>query len=592
MKKLLALLLSLTMVFTLGVTAWAEGPTDVATAAELKGAITSAATDGTLKEIRLTESITVEGAVIVIDNGKNISIDLNGKNIDFAGSGHYYFKLQNGTLTFTGSGTVFERAPYYSPIVITSSATSTDANYSVLNVGEDVTLKGFYGVMIDQYNKHAYGVVVNVDGELIGITDGSDLGAGLYLNGEAKDSTGEIPEININSTASISADGHGIYAAGYGVWNIMGGMITGDQVGVEIRAGELNISGGTITGNGSPASSNPNGNGTTAVGPAVAVAQHTTKLPVTVNVTGGELVSEYSYALYAGNPENNPADDIKNVEIKIEGGTLTGEDDGDGASAIGMNMENVDNKVPDDNVLVTGGVFSSDVSGYCVSPYTCSPAGNDTFKVAMKEVTVPVTADKVTEPVKTVTPVLPAGNTDGGATLTESGKAISELAVTEVVDTKAAAAVDNELPVQNYTVIELMDIALKDADGNTLELKGGASLTVIIPFPEGYNANNIGKVQLFHYVGDKWVEVAPLTITAAGIQFELVGPEAMSPFAITYGYVQRDTGATVKSEGKVIDSGSGYATTTETITPIKEQKPVEQNPNTGLSVWNFLINLL
>ncbi len=121
-------------------------------------------------------------------------------------------------------------------------------------------------VMIDNNDSGtAYGAEADIRGTIEN--------AILYINRNVTAVTGEIPTFNVYETATVNG---GIYAAGYAKWNIMGAKITGDT-GIEIRAGELNITGDAeITGTARPTSVEPNGNGGTTLGAGIAVAQHTT----------------------------------------------------------------------------------------------------------------------------------------------------------------------------------------------------------------------------------------------------------------------------------------------------------------------------
>lgn len=105
-----------------------------------------------------------------------------------------------------------------------------------------------------------------------------------------------------------------IYWPQVGELRIMGGEIEG-ITGVEIRAGELYMQGGTVTGTGVPTGISANGNGTTSTGCGIAIAQHTTKQRIRAVITGG-TVRGYS-ALYESNPQNNPAEDIAKVKPQI-----------------------------------------------------------------------------------------------------------------------------------------------------------------------------------------------------------------------------------------------------------------------------------
>ena len=108
--------------------------------------------------------------------------------------------------------------------------------------------------------------------------------------------------ININGGELTGTDGYAIYHPQSGELNITGGRLTGGRSRIEIRAGKLNLSGdAVITAKGIPTTTTPNGSGTTTVGAGIAVTQHTTKLPLKVNISGG-TISGYT-ALYQSNPE-------------------------------------------------------------------------------------------------------------------------------------------------------------------------------------------------------------------------------------------------------------------------------------------------
>ena len=130
---------------------------------------------------------------------------------------------------------------------------------------------------------------------------------------------GNVPVFNIDG-AVITANASGIYAAGYGKWNIKDTTIKGVDTAIEIRAGEMNIEGGTFTASAVPTEVTPNGNGTTSSGSAIAVAQHTTKLPIVVNISGGRFEG-YS-AFYESNPQKNSDEDIAKVQLKVTGGVF------------------------------------------------------------------------------------------------------------------------------------------------------------------------------------------------------------------------------------------------------------------------------
>jgi len=99
-----------------------------------------------------------------------------------------------------------------------------------------------------------------------------------------------------------------------------GPTITGKSSAIEHRAGHLVIKGGTLTATGTPYAVTPNTSGTTTVGAAVAVAQHTTNVETTVDISCGTFEGESSISI--ANPQGNNDD---NVEASITGGLFTGE---------------------------------------------------------------------------------------------------------------------------------------------------------------------------------------------------------------------------------------------------------------------------
>lgn len=278
----------------------------------LSSAVYASRLDGYITILR---DFTSDGATMNQSN-KKVTLDLNGHTITFnAGT---YFKLFMGELTVTGKGAMQEAVPNNAPIVVTHK-TSYPA---VVNIGKDVTLKGWTGILVNPknaYHNSDYGLEINIDGTLIGVNDANnDVGAGLYINGQNV-TTDPAITVNISETAVLEGTGHGIYGAGYAVYNTCG-TITGGHTGVEIRAGQLNVTGGTITGNGVPTEVEGNGSGATTIGAGIAVAQHTTKLPTELNVTGG-VINGYT-ALNQSNPQNNDDESVAKVKLSVSGGTF------------------------------------------------------------------------------------------------------------------------------------------------------------------------------------------------------------------------------------------------------------------------------
>lgn len=276
---------------------------------------------------------------IVIDSGERIIIDLNNHNIKF--SKGKYCKVKHGQLDIIGEGTIYEEVPYYSAIQVWGSNNPEDENYSVVNVGKDVTLEGYNGLSVEANNETAYGVAVNIAGTLNGKADAGGYGAvALNVNGKITGMEGNIPIITVEKTAKLNGEkgessdinnaaSFGIYLAGYANTIIEDSAVIEGSTGVEIRAGKLTVNGGKITGNEKPLDSQGNGNGPTTTGAGISVAQHTTKLPIELIVNGGTITG-YT-ALYEGNPQGNSDEDIAKVKMSVIGGEFESINDGTAA---------------------------------------------------------------------------------------------------------------------------------------------------------------------------------------------------------------------------------------------------------------------
>lgn len=261
---------------------------------------------------------------IQINNGKNIKIDLNKYNIGF--NKNQNFRVEGGTLSLTGTGKVYEEEPYYSPVMLYGSAEDV-ADYSVVNVGKNVTLEGWSGLFIDQNNTNDnYGIVANINGTLNSVKDTTGAGGhALYINGTIKATTGNVPQITLDGATLNTELGNGMYLAGYAETFINNSTInsTADgNTGIELRAGKLEINNSNIIGGKGATSIVSNGNGSTTGNVALAVVQHTTKLPTEVTVINSGF--EGGAALFEQNAQNNDPEAVAKVKIDIQSGTFTG----------------------------------------------------------------------------------------------------------------------------------------------------------------------------------------------------------------------------------------------------------------------------
>ena len=270
----------------------------------------------------LSNDIVLENT---IDISKDAEINLNGYSIQYTS---LLFKVYGAEFSVTGTGTLEETQPSLAPIAVFGSATNDASFKSIVNVDENVTLKGWAGIMVRQHNKYnntgnsnnAYGVEVNFAGKIVSVNDtAGDSGIGIYVNGNIEHTT-NAPVINVAKTANIVSTGVGIFNGGYAVITVNGGKIVGDESGIEVRAGELIVNAGDISSTANKLEVESNKNGSTTIGAGIAIAQHTTGLPIAVEIHGGNISG--AKAINVANPENNSEEKQELVTVAVFSGTF------------------------------------------------------------------------------------------------------------------------------------------------------------------------------------------------------------------------------------------------------------------------------
>lgn len=294
---------------------------------DLAGAVSSAADGDVLK---LTADLIVDSSITI---DKELTIDLNNHKITIDDSkSKDCIQVKGGKLTVTGTGTIEEKVPYYGAIWVYGSTNKADTDYSTLVVDKNVTLKGYSGVLVRQTadgsgGDRAYGVTVTVKGTIVAVTDGTETGTGIQVNGKIKPKEGEAadftnyPVINIEG-ANITSDGVGIYAAGYATWNISDATISGVEAAIGVKSGIINISSGTYTGTG-PDKRPTEGynNGINPSGAALQVESNTGYAGnVEINITGGTFESKEGVAVYEYVVSETTPTSVN--EVSIEAGTF------------------------------------------------------------------------------------------------------------------------------------------------------------------------------------------------------------------------------------------------------------------------------
>ena len=442
-KKLLFVAALISMfAFTCGVKA-----VEVKTAEELKTCLEKDGNICTLaNDIKIEPELvgqTSKGANIygaITLNGVKVTLDLNGKTLSVVKNDA--MEIQRGVIHLadkadltindaTGKGTI---APGES--TTWAAVTVYKGSKLTVNGGE---LKGY-----------SYGISGNGS---IGYGDTEITINGGVIKGEG-DKTGTL----------------GIYHPQSGTLTINKGEIIGD-LGIEIRSGELNVNGGTITGIYKPTTVKPNGNGPTTNGAGIAVAQHNTKNAITVNINGG-MIKGFT-AFYESNPQKNSAADIEKIKLNITGGTFEAINEG------------------------TNAIYSEDFTGFVTGG--TSNKKIDTTYVASKHVikenngTYAVVENKVLE-------------TNDEKVIFESAEAIRNDLVLNVTEKsedevkkgseKVTDAYKNNKKVKDVKLISLYEIDVLNGDGRVEELEDG-NYTISIAIAESEQKFNTYKVVYF-----------------------------------------------------------------------------------------------
>ncbi len=198
---------------------------------------------------------------------QNATIDLNGKEITaaFVVDGGAQFSIDNGTVT----------APAGNDVIYIKNGKATVGAGATLIASTDCAV-----FMKNLENAEAQ-LALDVYGTLVGAE-----GFGT-IQGNGSNLPASVINIYDNATVTNAAD-LAIYHPQNGTLTIGAATITG-TTGIEMRAGNLVVDEGAIIEGTAEFSATPNGNGSTVLGAAIALSQHTTEQPTSVTVNGGTL---------------------------------------------------------------------------------------------------------------------------------------------------------------------------------------------------------------------------------------------------------------------------------------------------------------
>lgn len=381
-------------------------------------------------KIVLLDDVTLGGTVQIT---KDVTIDLNGHNISAT---NRLFMVQGCTFTLTGKGTLKEETPDYAPIVMKGSNNVADKNYTVVNVGKDVTLIGWAGIFITPYqpsgNPYAYGAVINCDGTINAMKDSADAdGNSIYVNGQIQH-TENAPVINLSETAKLN--NYAIYAAGYATWNINGASISGENAAIAAKSGIFNIENATLTATGEDSTPTEGfSNGINASGTALQLESNNGYAGnMEINIKNSKLESEKSFAFYEYLDSKTTETKVKS--LKFENVNLVSAKD-KGAMKTSEEFANKFTK------FLTDGTYSADVTAYIADGLVCKKLGDSYVVGKENEVKLAV------EP------------TEAGTLTSSVTKAIKGETVSIVTAVK-----------EGY---ELKEVTAKDASGKAIEVKNG-----------------------------------------------------------------------------------------------------------------------
>jgi hypothetical protein len=335
---------------------------------DLAAAVAAARTGETVKllqDVTLTDTLT-------INTDQTVTIDLNGHDIERT---QKVIVVERGNVTFAGTGTIRETTPGNGALVLKGSNDPAATGYTVVTVGENVTLEGFAGAFVTPYTSGtepcAYGVTLNLNGKIVSKANASGgVGYGLYVNGQIQH-TENYPVINVGATAQVSSVGSAIYAAGYADWRIASGAeLTGVTSGIGIKSGKLTVSGGTITCTGpNTAPTEGFSNGINASGAAIQIESNSDYAgAMEISITGGSVVSQNGYSIYEYIGKTGEDTDV--TKLSASGGSFQG--------GICISEELAGNAL---SKFITGGTWSVDPTDYVASGYSVRTNSDGSYTV-------------------------------------------------------------------------------------------------------------------------------------------------------------------------------------------------------------------
>ena len=308
---------------------------------------------GTEEEVTLLTDVTLTSTYQVTDDLK-----INLGEYDITGPSTV-FHVQGAEFTVKGNGTIKEEVCDVAAIYVRGSDNVNDKNYTVVNLEPGVKLEGWSGILIKgpkNNSSEAYGVVINCNG----VTMNSEpdtanvTGHGIYINGNVKNQENPVT-INVTDTI-ITSKGTGIYAGGYGVWNITNTTIKSSEMAFGIKAGTLVLNNVNAEVDGPAAEPEGNGNGITATGAVIQIEEYKNyagKIHLTVN--SGNYTSKNNSAILEYTTSVDGVTFLE--EIQINGGTFNSPE---GKDVITLS-ESFEETIKEFQGFIKKGAFTSEI---------------------------------------------------------------------------------------------------------------------------------------------------------------------------------------------------------------------------------------
>lgn len=269
------------------------------------------------------QSVLEEGGIVKLANdivtteslsiSEDVTIDLNGYDLDVDANGFVVAEGKKLTIIDSKAGsTMSARAASVATTITGTGDIITAKANSEITIGEGVNLittgANCCCIFVPRYSEN---VTINSAGNLLATTAGSGT---IYVNGYIENCT-----INITGGSVKHEQDLAVFIAGNTNLNISGGEIEGTTA-VEIRAGQLNVTGGNFVATASEFTATPNGNGSTSTGAAIAVTQHGTNKVLNAMISGGTFTGVK--ALYE---EDTCDDNVSGISMSVTGGTFNGD---------------------------------------------------------------------------------------------------------------------------------------------------------------------------------------------------------------------------------------------------------------------------